>query len=459
MSRPEMNQSSDHIPISTRILLGSEQLTKVKRRAWKLLNMEKVREAESNAPPVTHPRSTAEIDQYAQKIQEFLQKIITASTPWARPSEYAKPFWNEECNRATRETRKLRRFWSSSRHLDDWKAYMKSNDKKQKIIQKAKTLSFPKEISKATESPLGIWKLARWAKDKSQKPREIPKMPPLRHEGQTAETFEEKAEMLKAKAKFFPPSPPADLSDIPGSFYPATADCPMTITNDEVIVNIQRLKSDKAPGPDGITNRILKACSTKLAELLNPLFQACVTHAYHPHEFKRTNTVALRKPGKKDNTNPKAYRPIALLNTIGKVLEAVITRKITHIAEQHRLLPDTQMGARRGRSTESALELLTEQVHSVWGQGTNKVATLLSMDVAGAFDTVSHQRLIHNLRKRKIPKWITEWTASFMKEKRTTLTMNRRVTEEFAVRTGIPQGSPISPNVIYRYSEHPLIRN
>ena len=183
MSRPEMNQSSDHIPISTRILLGSEQLTKVKRRKWKLPNMEKLRKAQSNAPPVTHPCSTAEIDQYAQTIQEPPQKIITASVPWARPSEYAKPFWNEECNRATRETRKMRRFWSSSRHLDDWKAYMKSNDKKQKIIQKAKTLSFRKEISKAFESPLGIWKLARWAKDKSQKPREIPKMPPLRHKG------------------------------------------------------------------------------------------------------------------------------------------------------------------------------------------------------------------------------------------------------------------------------------
>ena len=60
------------------------------------------------------------------------------------------------------------------------------------------------------------------------------------------------------KAKLFPPPPPADLSDIPGLFSPAAADCPMTITNDEVIANIQRLKSDKAPGPDGITNRILK---------------------------------------------------------------------------------------------------------------------------------------------------------------------------------------------------------
>ena len=173
MSRPEINQSSDHIPISTRILLGSEQLTKVKRRAWKLLNMEKLREAESNAPPVTHPRSTAEIDQYAQTIQELLQKIITASVPWARPSEYAKPFWNEECNRATRETRKLHRFWSSSRHLDDWKAYMKSNDKKQKDNPKSKNALISQRDKKSNRVAVGHMEASKMGKRKeSEAPRD-----------------------------------------------------------------------------------------------------------------------------------------------------------------------------------------------------------------------------------------------------------------------------------------------
>ena len=78
------------------------------------------------------------------------------------------------------------------------------------------------------------------------------------------------------------------------------------------------------------------------------------------------------------------------------------------------------------------------------------------MDLAGAFDTVSHRRLIHNLRKRKIPKWITDWTASFLMERRTTLAINGRVTEEFAVRTGIPQGSPISP-ILYLFYNADLL--
>lgn len=66
--------------------------------------------------------------------------------------------------------------------------------------------------------------------------------------------------------------------------------------------------------------------------------------------------------------------------------------KISFLTERNHLIPNTQMGGRRGKSTETALALLTEQIHTVWGQGNDKVASLLNIDVAGAFDTVSHRR-------------------------------------------------------------------
>ena len=180
MSRPELNQSSDHVPISTCILLGSEPQPKIKRRAWKLLNLEKLREAEQHAPIPETPRTTAEIDAYMELIQKFLQNVINEAVPWAKSSEYAKPFWTEEYSIATKATRKLRRIWSSTLELTDWSNYMKSNDKKQKIIQKAKRTNFRQEISKTTETPQGLWRLAKWAKGKSHQSREVSKMPMLK---------------------------------------------------------------------------------------------------------------------------------------------------------------------------------------------------------------------------------------------------------------------------------------
>ena len=98
---------------------------------------------------------------------------------------------------------------------------------------------------------------------------------------------------------------------------------------------------------------------------LNCLFNACVKLGYHPKVFKRANTVVLRKPKKNDYTDSKAYRPIALLNTIGKALESVVARKLIDVAKANHLLPACQMGARRGRFIETALELLVEQVHTI----------------------------------------------------------------------------------------------
>lgn len=135
-------------------------------------------------------------------------------------------------------------------------------------------------------------------------------MPILTHNGQSASTFNEQADMLRDF--FFPPTSSAGLSDLVCCVYPPPKDCPRVITKAEVVRAPSRLKPGKAPGPDGISNRILKACSERLVILATPLFQACLDHGYHSKVFKEANSVALPKVGKADYTIAKAYRPIAL---------------------------------------------------------------------------------------------------------------------------------------------------
>ena len=193
-------------------------------------------------------------------------------------------------------------------------------------------------------------------------------------------------------------------------------------------------------------NRVLKAARAWLVPRLLTIFNTALRNGYHPREWKRVITLALRKPNKGDYTTPKSYRPIALLNTIGKIFELVIARRLSKLTEINSLLPETQMGARAGRSAETALQLITEQVHAIWGiPGPQRVATLLSLDISGAFDYVSHERLIHNLRKRQIPTILTRWISSFLQDRETTIKTFEGESEPLRVTTGIPQGSPISP--------------
>ena len=75
-SRPKMDQSSDHILISTKLQLTSEILPEVKRRAFKLLDMDKLKELEKHAPLLFLLHSTRDIDDYTTQVQGYLQQII-----------------------------------------------------------------------------------------------------------------------------------------------------------------------------------------------------------------------------------------------------------------------------------------------------------------------------------------------------------------------------------------------
>jgi hypothetical protein len=49
-------------------------------------------------------------------------------------------------------------------------------------------------------------------------------------------------------------------------------------------------------------------------------------------------TVVLRKEGKADYSIPGSYRPIALENTLSKILKKVIADRMADMAEEHALL-------------------------------------------------------------------------------------------------------------------------
>lgn len=79
----------------------------------------------------------------------------------------------------------------------------------------------------------------------------------------------------------------------------------------------------------------------------------------------------------------------------------------------------------------------------------DKVATLLSMDAARAFDTVSHLRLIHNLRKRKIPERIVTWVSSFLKNRSTTLAISKSNQTIYTKNRHTARSSSFSNFVLY----------
>ncbi len=73
------------------------------------------------------------------------------------------------------------------------------------------------------------------------------------------------------------------------------------------------------------------------------------------------------------------------------------------------------------------------------------MATVLSLDIAGALDTVNHARLIDNLQKKGLPWWLTKLIRSFRTSRSTTLIIDDNEIEPQNLQGGVPQGSPLSP--------------
>ena len=180
------------------------------------------------------------------------------------------------------------------------------------------------------------------------------------------------------------------------------------------------------------------------------LAQQSLATGHFPQPFKEIITLVLRKPNKPNYTKPNAYRPIALENTIGKVLESILAEHISYLCETFNLLPKHHFGGRPGRTAEDAMLILSESIYQAWKE--RNVFSAVLMDVTGAFNNVHHERLIHNMRKHKIPIEIARWILSFLSGRTTRMRFNGITTNLIPTLTGIPQGSPLSPILYILYN-------
>jgi ribonuclease HI len=449
----DLDCDSDHLPIALAFEWGWKSATPIRKRLWAKTDTIILRQTvkdhlgENEAGILSDEQS---IDGDVSSIISALEAGIEKSTPWSDPSPHSIAGFDQECKDICSEVQQLRRRWQRTRQEDDYEAYRQARNKKGRHIQKILRNTHRQRVEEASTSQVGLWNLVKWAKNRGNTtPACTP--PLIKPNGELAQEPQEKAQLLRQA--LFPPPSRADLSDIEGYQYPPAIECP-DITGPEIEKVIRGASPNKAPGGDGVTNGILQQVLDIILPRLQILFNACLRLGYCPAHFRDAITVVLRKPGKDDYAQPKAYRPIALLNTLGKALEAVMANRLAYLADTHGLLPSRHTGGRRLASTEHAMHFLLQRIHRAWAEG--KVASLLLLDVSGAYDNVCKERLLHNLRKRRVSQKIVNWVASFLTDRSTSLKLQEYTDPSTAIQTGIPQGSRISP-ILYLFYNADLI--
>ena len=181
-------------------------------------------------------------------------------------------------------------------------------------------------------------------------------------ETKTASTNAEKGDVL-AKG-FFPPKL-ATAGVQKGYKYPKALKGGK-ITMEQIRHQLKWLKLYKALGPDSIPNIVLSKNADILADRLQFIYIAMLDKNFQYKPWKSFTMVVICKPGKPRYNIPKAYRPIALLNTMWKVLTAIIANQITFLTEKHQLLLEHHFRGRLGWTTTDAMHLLTLKIKSAW---------------------------------------------------------------------------------------------
>ena len=139
------------------------------------------------------------------------------------------------------------------------------------------------------------------------------------------------------------------------AFIPATVPLPQNVLNQvvttpqEVELILKSLKLGKAAGPDAVNNRILKELALPLSVPLADLFNLSLCKGI----WKEANVTPIFK--KDDPSMLSNYRPIALLSTIGKVLEKIVHKNLFNFTRDHEILTSLQSGFIPGDSTVNQL--------------------------------------------------------------------------------------------------------
>ncbi len=88
------------------------------------------------------------------------------------------------------------------------------------------------------------------------------------------------------------------------------------------------------------------------------------------------------------------------------------------------------------------MHMLTYRIKDAWCKG--KVASVLFLDIEGAFPNAVLEKLVHNLRKCKVPLKLIDFTEEMLNNRAARLRFNDYKSDIIPISNSIGQGDPLS---------------
>ncbi|CAA7270015.1 unnamed protein product [Cyclocybe aegerita] len=419
---------SDHVLICTDLDIGPEppgsgrRTIKPRSEAEKSFISDILRDLA--AIPVAAPATKEGVEALADAIATAFSDAWLAHSTESKPTKRSKSWWTDECS----ETFGV---YQLSRSLADYNKFKKA-------CKDAKCDFFDEHITEIATSRKRPWDLMEWVKQ-----RKLPPCEAIRNGEQPCHDMDDLWDALhgtynSASGREYDTSVLDELPDEPVREW---AD----FSEHELLSALKGCSNSSAPGPDHITWVHLKELlkDKHVLALFIVLANACLRVGHWLHIFKESLSVIIPKPNKPSYAVPKAFRPIVLLITFGKLIEKMIANRIQFDAVKHDIFHPNQLGGIHQRSTEDAGLILTHLVRAGWVKGLQTSA--LAFDIAQFFPSINHEMFMAVLRKQGFSPVLAEFFASYLVGRSTVYCWNAFQSDSRSADMGVGQGSALSP--------------
>ena len=152
-------------------------------------------------------------------------------------------------------------------------------------------------------------------------------------------------------------------------------------------------------------------------------------------------TIVMQKSNKKNYFNAKIYKLIMLFNMLSKILKFIIFKHLWNVVEVCNSILNIQMKIHKHRLTNMTLQLIIKKIYIVWSDTRKKVVSLLSLNEKSAFNNVAYNRLLHDMKKRRVLRLFLKFVKNFLKDRHIMITIDDYMMMKRSVNIDILQNS------------------
>jgi len=196
-----------------------------------------------------------------------------------------------------------------------------------------------------------------------------------------------------------------------------------------------------------VPNEVVSVLAKGNPEVLLKLYNTCQVTGIFPDRWKRAKLVLLHKGKDRPASEPSSYRPLSLLDGVGKLFERCILSRLNDHLELTGGISHSQFGFRRGRSTIDAIRAVVREAERAGGGPTQDrdLCVVVALDVRNAFNSAPWLLIDAALRRVQLPVYLVRVLRSYMSGTTLVVGEDNGSSRSLKVTCGVPQGSVIGP--------------